>query len=212
MSPLEPNETGLCPKILIALILAMGACVAQADIVRLEIGRNLFGQGWMFLDYDGHCKVVTAAHVVRGPDGAVRLPLALDGHGREWPARTALVVSANPDIAVLAIPSADTPSACGGGRLSAIGAERRAADLTRAVIATTGQSEVVEVPVVRRASEMDARGGEIFAVRPTIDRDRVVEGWSGNMVRDASDRSASFSRSIRRRTRPSPCASTLSGG
>lgn len=170
---------------LAVLSVAMGVRTAQANVVRLEIGRNLFGQGWMFLDYDGHCKVVTAAHVVRGPDGALRLSLVLDGHGREWPARAALVLSADPDIAVLTIPSADTPSACGDGRLSAIGAERRATDLTHAVIATTGQSEVVEVPVIRRASEMDAGGGEIFAVRPTIELDRVMEGWSGSVVRDA---------------------------
>ena len=149
-----------------ALILATGACPVRADVVRLKFGPDLFGQGWKFLDQDGHCKVVTAAHVVRGPDGALRLPIVLDGHGRETPAREALVLSAEPDIAVLAVPAADTPSACGDGRLSAIGAERRAAEMTNAVIVTTGQSEVVEVPVVRRASEMDAGGGEVFTVRP----------------------------------------------
>jgi hypothetical protein len=173
--------------ILLALVLVRAASVgpARADVVRLKIGRDLFGQGWMFLDTDGRCKVVTAAHVVRGPDGTLRLPLVLDGRGREWPAGPALVVSTDPDIAVLAIPSANTPSACGDGRLSAIGAERRATEMEQAVIVTTGQSEVIELPVARRASAMDAGRGELFTVRPSLASDRVMKGWSGSVVRDS---------------------------
>ncbi len=161
-----------------------GGAPAQADVVRLKIGRDRFGQGWMFLDTDGRCKVVTAAHVVRAPDGSLRLPLVLDARGREWPAGPALVVSTDPDIAVLAIPSANTPSACGDGRLSAIGAERRVTEMTQAVIATTRQSEVIEVPVARRASAMDAGRGELFTVRPLLPSDRIMEGWSGSVVKD----------------------------
>jgi hypothetical protein len=170
----------------LALVRAAGVGSARADVVRLKIGRDLFGQGWMFLDTDGRCKVVTAAHVVRGADGTLRLPLVLDGRGREWPAGPALVVSTDPDIAVLAIPSANAPSACGDGRLSAIGAERRATEMEQAVIVTTGQSEVIEVPVARRASAMDAGRGELFTVRPSLASDRVMKGWSGSVVRDAA--------------------------
>ncbi len=170
---------------IVLLLFAAASLPARADIVRLEVGQDLFGQGWMFLDNDGACKVVTAAHVVRGPDGALRLPLVLDGRGQEWPAaRPALVMSTDPDIAVLAIPSASSPGACGDGRLSAIGVERRALNLEQAVIATTGQSEVVEVPVSRRASAMDAGRGELFTVRPTLPADKVMKGWSGSVVRD----------------------------
>jgi hypothetical protein len=173
---------------LLSLVLVPAASIgsARADVVRLKIGRDLFGQGWMFLDTDGQCKVVTAAHVVRGPDGSLRLPLVLDGRGQEWPAGPALVISTDPDIAVLAIPSANKPSVCGDGRLSAIGVERRAAEMTQAVIATTGQSEVIEVPVARRASVIDAGRGDVFTVRPTIASDRVMKGWSGSVVRDAA--------------------------
>lgn len=176
----------LSASLALALFVAMSP--ALADIVRLKVGRDLFGQGWMFLDTDGVCKVVTAAHVVRGPDGALRLPLVLDGRGQEWPAGPALVVSSDPDpdIAVLALPSASSPSACGDGRLSAIGVERRVREMAQATIATTGQSEVVEVPVMRRASVMDAGRGEVFTVRPSIASDQVMKGWSGSVVRDAS--------------------------
>jgi hypothetical protein len=172
--------------LILALVTAPSVGPARADVVRLEIGRDLFGQGWMFLDSDGRCKVVTAAHVVRSPDGALRLPLVLDRRDQEWPAGPALVVSTDPDIAVLAVPSANNPSACGDGRLSAIGVERRAAEMAQAVIATTGQSEVIEVPVARRASAMDAGRGEVFTVRPTIASDQVMKGWSGSVVRDAT--------------------------
>jgi hypothetical protein len=110
----------------------------------------------------------------------------LDGRGQEWPAGPALVISTDPDIAVLAIPSANNPSACGDGRLSAIGVDRRAAEMAQAVIATTGQSEVIEVPVARRASVMDAGRGEVFTVRPIIASDLVMKGWSGSVVRDAA--------------------------
>jgi hypothetical protein len=171
--------------ITLSLTLAVAVSPALADVVRLKIGRDLFGQGWMFLDNDGVCKVVTAAHVVRSADGKTRLPLVLDSRGQEWPARAALVMSADPDIAVLTIPSANTPTSCGDGRLSEIGAERRVTAMNQAVIATTGQSEVLEVPVARRASAMDAGRGEVFTVRPSLASDRLMKGWSGSVVRDA---------------------------
>lgn len=167
------------------LSILLGAGVAHADVVRLKVGPDLFGQGWMFLDTDGFCKVVTAGHVVRAPDGKIRKSLALDGHGHEWPTGAPLVLSTDPDIAVLPVPSANDPSSCGAGRLSTIGVERRVADMTGGEIVTTGQSEVVAVPVTRRASAMDAGGGELFTVRPTLQADRVVKGWSGSIVRDA---------------------------
>ena len=184
---MRPLKAAILSALLIlALVSAASIEPTWADVVRLKIGRDLFGQGWMFLDTDGRCKVVTAAHVVRGPDGALRLPLVLDGRGQEWPAGPALVISTDPDIAVLAIPSANNPSDCGDGRLSAIGVDRRAAEMAQAVIATTGQSEVIEVPVARRASVMDAGRGEVFTVRPTIASDLVMKGWSGSVVRDAA--------------------------
>lgn len=167
---------GLC-------LVGMGAA-ARADIVRLQVGPRAFGQGWMFLDFDGRCKVVTAAHVVRGLDGRVVLPVVLDERGRQMPAGAPLVVSDKADIAVLPVPSADGPALCGAGRLSAVGVERRVREMAQASISTTGGSEVREIPVLHRASHMDSNGGEMFAVRPTLGTDLVAKGWSGSVVRD----------------------------
>ena len=157
----------------------------RAEIVRLKVGRDLFGQGWMFLDQDGVCKVVTAAHVVRGIDGRIRPALALDSRNHEWTVGLPLVVSSDPDIAVLPIPAASTPGACGDGRLSDIGAERRVAQMSDAVIATTEAATIITVPVTRRAASIDGAGGGLFAVRPVLAADQIKKGWSGSVVRDA---------------------------
>ena len=86
---------------------------ARADIVRLKVGNNLFGQGWMFFDNDGHCKVVTAAHVVRGLDGRIRTTLVVDSYGNGWPAGVPVLLSAEPDIAVLPLPAGAASSRSG---------------------------------------------------------------------------------------------------
>jgi hypothetical protein len=168
----------------VAAVLLGSATGAMADVVRLKAGADKFGQGWRFLDQDGACKVVTAGHVVRGLDRKILPTSVLDGHGREWPAGRVLVNSEEPDIAVLAIPSANDPGLCGDGRLSTIGIARRVAEMSGAVIATTGESEVLNVPVMRRASVMDADGGRLFSVIPLLPSDQLGKGWSGSVVRD----------------------------
>jgi hypothetical protein len=153
---------------IVAAVLLGPATGAMADVVRLNVGAGKFGQGWRFLDQDGICKVVTAGHVVRGLDRKILPTYVLDGHDREWPAGRVLVNSEEPDIAVLAIPSANDPGLCGEGRLSTIGIARRVAEMSGAVIATTDESEVRNVPVMRRASVMDADGGRLFVNRRGI--------------------------------------------
>jgi hypothetical protein len=171
---------------LASLVIVAPLRPAAADAVRLLVGGgNLFGQGWMFLDTDGHCKVATAAHVVRNLGGHIRAVQVVDAFGRDRPADAPLVLDADFDVAVLPVPSADDPAVCGTGRLSAVGAARRAAEMTGAEIVTTGQSEIVSIPVARRASAMDAAGGGTFSVRPSLPGDLISKGWSGSVVRDA---------------------------
>lgn len=181
---LRLRRTAPFRPLLAGLWLAGSVAAARADIVRLQLGPRTFGQGWMFLDLDGQCKVVTAAHVVHGSDGRALRPMVLDERGRQMQAGAPLVISGDADVAVLPVPSADGPALCGTGRLSAIGVERRVHDMAQANISTTGGSEVREVPVARRASHMDSGGGERFAVRPVLEADHVAKGWSGSMVRD----------------------------
>ena len=156
---------------------------AMADIVRLKFG-NSFGQGWMFLDNDGVCKVATAGHVVKGSDGKARPMLVLDATGHEWTAGAPLLLSDDPDVAVIPIPAASNPRACGDGRLSPIGVARRVSNLNGGFIRTTGQTEQRDVPVTRRASVINSHGGSVFAVAETGPGEPFREGWSGSVVLD----------------------------
>ena len=159
--------------------------LAQAEVVRLEVGQGRFGQGWMFLDQDGACKIVTAAHVVRGLNRRLRTVLILDNRHHEWTAGPPLLLSEDPDIAVLSVPAANSPTSCGSGRLSDIGVERRVSQLEGAAITTTDESTIITVPVTRRAASIDGVGGGLFAVRPSLASDQIKKGWSGSVVRDA---------------------------
>lgn len=173
-------------RLSLALLLSAGLAVrpAAADVVRLKVGADRFGQGWMFLDTDGVCKVVTAGHVIRGVDGQIRQPLVLDGRGREWTTGEPILASVEPDIAVLPIPAAQEPTLCGDGRLSSIGVSRRVVNMADGLIRTTGDSEIRDVPVSRRASVIDRNNGALFAVRPKVPGDVVRKGWSGSVVLD----------------------------
>jgi hypothetical protein len=161
------------------------AAVAQAGVVRVVTGPNSFGQGFMFLDLDGICKVATAGHVVKLPDGQVISRITIvDEKGRTPELGAPIVLSSDPDIAVLPVIGANDPAVCGDGRLSGIGIARRIKETTSARIETTDGSGVVRVPVHWRAAAQDAEGGSIFTVTPANSDDRIVKGWSGSVVLD----------------------------
>jgi hypothetical protein len=172
----------------LGFLAALGTALpARAEVVRLMTGENLFGQGWRFLDTDGVCKVATARHVVVGADGALLPVVVRDSHKREAPAEAPVFLSDDPtiDAAVVSVPSQNDPLLCGDGRLSAIGVDRRARADSGLLLETTGQSEVVTVPVIARAARVDAHGGEVFAVAPEKADDKFAKGWSGSVVRDS---------------------------
>ena len=161
------------------------AGLAHAGIVRVETNSDSHGQGWMFLDVDSRCKVVTPAHVIRLIDGRpVSTIKILDDRKREFSSGIPEVLSEQLDVAILTVNGANDPSTCGTGRLSDIGVARRVAGLAGATLETTGEGEVVRVPVRVRAARMDQDRGSKFSVQPTISADRVVKGWSGSMVVD----------------------------
>jgi hypothetical protein len=160
------------------------AGVAEAGVVRVVTNIS-YGQGWMFLDYDGVCKVATAGHVVKLADGRVASRIQIvDEKGHTPQLGEPLVLSDNPDIAVLPVIGGNDPSVCGDGRLSAIGVARRVKETTSARIETTEQDGIVRVPVRWRAAAADSGAGSIFAVQPTNPADHIVKGWSGSVVLD----------------------------
>src|ERR1019366_1119152 len=84
--------------------LLLCAAVAQAGVVRVVTGSNSYGQGYMFLDNDGICKVATAGHVVKLADGRVVFRITIvDERGHTPELGAPIVLSADPDIAVLPV-------------------------------------------------------------------------------------------------------------
>jgi hypothetical protein len=139
----------------------------------------------MFLDQDGVCKVATAGHVVKLADGQLISHITIvDEKGHTPDLGAPIVLSTDPDIAVLPVIGANDPSVCGDGRLSAIGVARRMKETTTARIETTEGSGTVRVPVRWRAAAADSAGGSIFTVEPSNPADRIVKGWSGSVVLD----------------------------
>lgn len=175
--------TGLWP--LLAAGFLFGAGITQAGVVRVETNTGSFGQGWMFLDYDGVCKVATAAHVVKLLDGRIASHIqVVDEKGHTPALGAALVLSDNPDVAVLPVIGANDPAVCGDGRLSAIGVARRVKETATARLETTEGTGFFRVPVRWRAGAMDAGAGSIFAVEPANSSDHIKKGWSGSVVLD----------------------------
>jgi hypothetical protein len=173
------------PKLFAVAGIFLCTCAAQAGVVRVVTSSNSYGQGYMFLDTDGVCKVATAGHVVRLADGQVIARITIvDEKGRTPELGAPIVLSADPDIAVLPVVGANDPAICGDGRLSAIGVARRVKETTTARIETTEGDGNVRVPVRWRAASADSGAGFLFTVQPANSTDRIVKGWSGSVVLD----------------------------
>lgn len=171
-------------RLILLVLLVTCASTARAEIARLQAGADRFGQGWLYVDFNGGCRILTAAHVVA--DGTSLLPIVVrDRRGRELQTGPAEILSTEYDVAILPVQVASVLRDCSSSRLSQIGVERRVANLRDAVIETTGATEARVVPVERTASRIDSAGGSKFAVRPKDSREQLTKGWSGSIVKDA---------------------------
>lgn len=167
-----------------AAVLLMITCrigTAAAEVVALK-GANSSGQGWRFLDNDGKCKIVTAGHVVNMPTGIVRVQIA-DVGGVWTPTGWPYFVSQDVDIAILPIP-AMTASTCGNGRLSPIGAERRAAAGSGLFMEVIDGTERVRIHVQPTAARVGRGRGDLFAVRSVGSYPTIRAGYSGSPIVD----------------------------
>lgn len=162
------------------------AALAQSGIVRVVANGN-FGQGWMFLDVDARCKVVTPAHVVHlpGEDGRLASTISIiDGRGRTFFDAVVEVDPKDVDVTVFTVNSASDPQTCGTGRLSVVGMARRIANMKDAFVETTGPDQILRVPIRGRFASMDPNQGSLFTVKPVLDEDRIKKGWSGSIILD----------------------------
>jgi hypothetical protein len=167
-----------------SLLLLGQLAIGNAEVVRIYRGDMGWAQGWLFLDTDGRCKVVTAGHVAKALDGGPAAGLKmLDTHGHEMYLGKPEILPGpdDIDIAVLPVPVGDI-SSC-NGRVSEIGAARRIEGGAATLIETTHNTEWLRVPVRQLANQIDAGGGELFSVELTGPGE-VAEGWSGSVVMD----------------------------
>ena len=172
----------------------------HAGVVRIITNNSGFGQGWMFLDNDSVCKVMTPAHVIEQVDGRLAPKIeVLDDRGHTFLDVAPEILSDRKerDVAVLVIRGADDPKICGVSRLRQVeNLATRIATLSELVLETTEGSNgnddgqkpepgaIIKVPVRVRQALMDTDQGSQFIVQPTNPKDRVVDGWSGSVIED----------------------------
>ena len=154
---------------------------AQAEHVRLKTGPGTFGQGWLFVDPDGRCRVATPAHVVdRG--ATLAEALVIDQRGREFPAAEALQPDAKLDLAVLRVSGVRPGEPCTPSRLGLDNLAPSLSRLTEAFLITMEGGELRTIRVERRARSVDSGRGTVFAVAPMRPTDRLSQGMSGSVV------------------------------
>lgn len=155
---------------------------ADALPVRLTVG-DQFGQGWMFTDHAGICRIVTAAHVVQRTGGLVA-PAATDANGREFPTSNPVQMDANLDIAVL---TARPAGPCPSGGLGEATAAERIEQSARATLDFLQRTARGTVHLARRARPIDAQGGGTL-VFDRAEGPPISQGMSGGAILDGNGR------------------------
>jgi hypothetical protein len=169
-----------CAHVL-ALCLLLATTGARAEHVMLKTGPDTFGQGWLFVDPEGQCRVATPAHVV-GRGAELADALVIDQRGREFPAGGALQPDPDLDLAVLRVSGTRPGQPCTPSRLGLDNLAPTLSRLTEAFIITMEGSELRTIRVERRARSIDSGRGTVFAVAPIRTTDRLAQGMSGSVV------------------------------
>jgi hypothetical protein len=155
----------------------------HAEPVRLVLGGDLTGQGWMFRDRSGVCRIVTAGHNV-GSDGKLRAPVAIDASGAEFATSTPVWPDPNIDIGFLV---ARPARACPRYGLDADGIDSRLASSPQGSIVVVQNRATDTIAVRLRQRSMDAVGGRILLFDP-VDSSLLTQGISGAAIQDSSGR------------------------
>lgn len=184
-SGLQPREatSGPAAVSVLALLALVGlAGVAQAEPVRLTLGPDEFGQGWMFRDARGVCRIVTAAHVVTR-DGRLLVPLVSDRQGLEMLAQSPVQPDPLVDVAFL---EARPARPCPGQGLSEGSVSARLQASPQAYLEVLGLANISTLPLLRRARSMDDDGGRIIVFERMLAGSSIQRGMSGGAVLDGA--------------------------
>src|SRR5690606_17504930 len=110
------------------------------------------GQGWLFLDPAGQCRVATARHVVENADGELSPPDLIDRYGQMHPTRSP-VAAENPDLdlAFLSVGGQLAKNGCSRDRVRATPLQSIIDSLKQAQLDVSTQTERQSITVAIRA-------------------------------------------------------------
>ena len=168
------------------VLLALGmvfAPVASAETVLISRGDDSFGQGWLFLDASGTCRIATPRHVVEREDGSLSSPDLLDSFGRLHPTgRAVTAVDETLDLAFLTVRGAIARQGCSTDRIRSTPLQPVIDSIKQATLEISTLTERQSLLVALRAVSRDAEGGKIIAVSPLDASTTFQKGMSGGTV------------------------------
>lgn len=167
---------------LAALALLVGTLSAHAETVLLTRGDNDFGLGWLFLDATGKCSIATPRHVIEATSGALVAPDLVDSFGRQHATANPRAAADDLDLAFLDVLGQLPIEGCTMSRLSGSSIQTLVDRMETANLAVATLYERQSIPVQKRASSQDEKGGAIIAFSPSSSEMGFQRGMSGGAI------------------------------
>ncbi len=161
---------------------AFAGVPARAEVVMLRSADEV-GQGWLYLDRTGVCRVVTAGHIVRkeGPDELIA-PVLEDRRSRQIVTSSPRIPDPDLDVGFLTVEGEIARQGCSESRLSPVSLDSLLSRTFEAQLEFTTRGEVVTLPLVRRAASRDELGGRVIEFETKRSDAMFRQGMSGGMV------------------------------
>lgn len=173
----------LLPIALVGLITTISPIPAFAETVMLSRGDDTFGQGWLFLDGSGNCRIATPRHVIEAADGTLTTPDLLDSFGRLHPTADPVpAADADLDLAFLTVGGPITQEPCSRDRVQATPLQPIIDRIKQATLEITTPTERQSITVAFRALSRDSEGGKIIALSATDAGASLQKGMSGGTI------------------------------
>lgn len=177
------NTRRLCTAALAGLALSVSQVPASAETVMLSRGDDTFGQGWLFLDGSGNCRIATPRHVIEAADGTLTTPDLLDSFGRLHPtANPVPAADADLDLAFLTVGGPITQEPCSRDRVQATPLQPIIDRIKQATLEITTPTERQSITVAFRALSRDSEGGKIIALSAIDAGASLQKGMSGGTI------------------------------
>lgn len=168
---------------LVGLITTISPVPAIAETVMLSRGDDTFGQGWLFLDGSGTCRIATPRHVIEAADGTLTTPDLLDSFGRLHPTADPVpAADADLDLAFLTVSGPITQEPCSRDRVQATPLQPIIDRIKQATLEITTPTERQSITVAFRALSRDSEGGKIIALSATDTGASLQKGMSGGTI------------------------------